>query len=313
MLAVTMPRWYYVVRNLPVRALTLALIWLVRVLPERAAYALGAGLAWLAWWLLPRWRRTAARNLELVCGERYDASERRRIGGRAARHLGWYVVEFIRMGSMPVERTLAMVTEVEGVEHLSGALTEGRGAIGLSMHYGNWDLCGAYLTHRIRTLHAVGKPQRDEFFSNLAFPWRARLGIVNIMSGKRMNSAVLRALKGNNVLGLVADQNGGTTGVFAPFAGIEASTVPGPAALALKFGCPLVVIYTRRLAPGKHRWVAKAPLDVSGLPTDHDEAMVELLTRINAAYVEVIREDPSQWLLGHKRFKTRPAGEPWLY
>lgn len=313
MLAVAKPQWFYVLRNLPLRVLANTLIWLVRILPERAAYGLGAGLAGLLWWLLPRWRQTAVRNLELVFGEDYDPLERLRIGHQAARHLGWYAIEFIRMGHVPVERTLAMISEVEGVGHVRSALEQGRGAMCLSMHYGNWDLCGAYLTQSIRTLHAVGKPQRDEFFSRLAFPWRAHLGIVNIMSGTRMNSAILRVLKDNNVLGLVADQNGGSTGVFAPFAGIPASTVPGPAALALKFGCPLVVCYTRRLAPGKHRWVAKPALDMAGLPADHDEAMVEVLTRINNAYVEVIREDPSQWLLGHKRFKTRPAGEPWLY
>lgn len=307
------PQWVYDLRNLPLRALTLALIWLIRVLPERAAYVLGAGLAGLSWWLLPRWRKTSLRNLELVLGDELSSAERRRIARQSARHLGCYAIEFTRMGHVPVERTLSMITEVEGAEHLRGALEKGRGAICLSMHYGNWDLCGTYVTQNIRPIHAVGKPQRDEFFSNLAFPWRAHLGIMNIMSGNRMNSAILRALKDNNVLGLVADQNGGSTGIFAPFAGIPASTVPGPAALALKFGCPLVLCYTRRLAPGKHRWIAKPPLDMSGLPADHDEAMVEVLTRINNAYLEVIREDPSQWLLGHKRFKTRPAGEPWLY
>jgi KDO2-lipid IV(A) lauroyltransferase len=313
MLVVARLRWLYALRNLPLRLFAYILIGLVRVLPERGAYAFGGGLGRLIWTLFPRWRGTAMRNLELLFGDELSAAQRAAIGRESASHIGWYVAEFIRMGYVPVEQGLAMVTEVDGAEHLHRALEDGHGVIGLAMHYGNWDLSGAYLTSRIRQLYAVGKPQQDEFFTRIAFPWRARYGIRNIMSGNRLNSAILRALKENCVLGLLADQNGGTTGIFAPFAGKLASTVPGPAALALKTGAPLLVIYTYRLAPGRHKLVIKPPLDTSGLPPGKDEAMVELLGRINAAYVEVIRTDPAQWLLGHKRWKTRPSGEAWLY
>jgi len=311
MLAV--PQWVYTLRNLPLRAAALLLIGIVRLLPANAAYGFGAGLAAFIWRLNPQWRHTAARNLELIFGERYTPAERLAIGLKAARNLGWYVIEFVRMGTRPVDEGLAMVVETEGIEHMEEALKAGRGAIGLAMHYGNWDLSGAYVTAHIRQLYAVGKPQSDEFFTRLAFPWRAKYGIKNIFSGKRLNSALLRALKENCVLGLLADQNGGTTGTFARFAGIPASTVAGPAALALKFDCPLLIVHTRRLAPGRHRFIIRPPLDTSGLPADREAAQVELLERINQAYVDVISEDPSQWLLGHKRFKTRPAGEDWLY
>ena len=311
--AVTMPQWFYTLRNLPVRLLALALIGLVRILPASAAYALGSGLSSLAWRLFKRWRSTADQNLQFLFDGQLTHQERAQIGRESARHLGWYIIEFMRMGFVPIEQGLAMVTEVEGEAHLAEALRLEKGVIGLAMHYGNWDLSGAYLTQKIRQLYAVGKPQQDEFFTNIAFPWRARYGIKNIMSGNRLNSAILRALRENCILGLLSDQNGGSTGIFAPFAGIPASTVPGPAALAIKTGAPLLVIYTYRLGPGRHRLVIKPPLDTSNLPADKETAMVELLTRINAAYVDVIREDPSQWLLGHKRWKTRPAGEAWLY
>ncbi len=285
----------------------------MRLLPVRAAYGLGRGLALAAWRAMPRWRKTASRNLELMFGDRYTPEERLAIGRVSAIHLGYYVIELIQMGIHSKEDGLAMVVETEGVEHYRAALEQGHGVIGLAMHYGNWDLSGAYLQNTVRTLYAVGKPQRDEFFTNLVFPWRAKYGMQNIFSGKRANSAILRALKDNCILGLLADQNGGSTGTFAPLAGIPASTVPGPAGLALKTGAALIVTYTKRLGPGRHRFVAKAPLDVSGLPEDKDAALVELLGRINQAYWEVLAEDPVQWLWGHKRFKTRPAGEAWLY
>jgi Kdo2-lipid IVA lauroyltransferase/acyltransferase len=308
-----MPQWVYNLRNLPSHLLIKVLILLVRVLPAPAAYAMGRGLTLFAWHTMPRWRHTATRNLELMFGERYSPEQRLAIGRESAISLGYYSIELIQMGIHPKEDGLAMVVEAEGLEHYHAALEQGRGVIGLAMHCGNWDLSGAYLHNNVRTLYAVGKEQRDDFFTKLLFPWRAKYGMHNIFSGKHGSSAILRALKSNCILGLLADQNGGSTGTFAPLAGRLASTVPGPAALALKTGAALIVTYTRRLGPGRHRFVAKAPLDVSGLPEDKQAAQVELLGRINQAYWDVLAEDPTQWLWGHKRFKTRPPGEPWLY
>jgi len=307
------PRWAIALRNTPLHLLARVVIALVRLLPEKAGYSVGRCLALTGWWCFPRWRRTASRNLELFFGGALSASERRSIGRQAAIHLGHYCIEFFRMGFLPVEKALAMVVEEEGMDHLRTALKLGRGAVALGMHYGNWDLSGAYLTSRGCPVHAVGKEQRDEFFTRLAFPTRARFGMRNIYTGDKVNSAVLRALKQNAVLGLLADQNGGSTGTFAPFCGIPASTVAGPAALALKTGAPIMLVHTRRIAPGRHRLVVKPPLDMSGLPQEKGEAVTALLARVNAAYEQVIREDPTQWLWGHKRWKTRPPGEPPLY
>ncbi|MCH7471709.1 lysophospholipid acyltransferase family protein [bacterium] len=322
----TFPRWYYGLRNAPLHGITHLIIWLVRILPERAAFAMGKGLALLVWRLMPRWRRTARRNLEIFFGGKLSFADRTRIGREAAVNLSYHVIEFIRMGYIPVEDALDMVVETEGIEHYQAALKEGRGVIGLGMHYGNWELSGAYMASRMLpalggySLYAVGKEQRDAFFDRCTFPWRARYDIKNIYAGDKVASTILRALKQNALLGLLADQNGGKNGTFAPFAGTMASTVAGPAALALKTGAPLLLTFCRRISPGKLQFIVKPPLDTSNTPgydpttrRFNKEAVVEVLSRINEAYEGVIRDDPTQWLWGHKRWKTRPPGEEGIY
>ena len=312
-------------RNVLVHGLTYAVLGLVRVLPERATYRVGQVLALAAWGYLPSWRHNADVNLRLFFRGEPLASpdarrERSRIGRLSIIHLGWQVIEFARMGFMPKEKALEMVVEAEGLEHYREALAQGRGVIALAMHYGNWEMSGAYLVAQSLPIYAVGKKLRDSFFTDLAFPRRARYGIRNIFSDDKLNSAVLRTLHENNVLGLLADQNGGSTGTFAPFCGTTASCVQGPAVLALKYGSPLLLTYCKRMAPGRLRMVVKPPLNMSGI-AGHDpqtgkftpEAVVEALTRINTAYEAVIREDPPQWLWGHARWKTRPPGEAKLY
>jgi KDO2-lipid IV(A) lauroyltransferase len=308
-----MKHWYYNLRNIPLRAFASTIIWLVKILPENAAYGFGRCLALMFYHLHRRWRCTSLRNLELLFKDELDARQRLRIFRESAIHLGYGAIEFIRMGSRPVEEGLAMVVETEGLHHLEEAKAKGNGVIALSMHYGSWELAGSYLASKVGTLHAVFKEQRDQFFTDLTFPWRERYGIKLIMAGDKANSAILRALNSGDILGLIADQNGGKVGTFAPFAGIPASTVLGPAALGLKSGAPLILAFCRRLAPGKHKLIVKPPLDMSNLPEDKQEARVEILCRMNKLFEEVLREDPSQWLLGHKRWKTRPPGEPWLY
>ena len=316
---------FLIVRRLG-HGLTRVVILLVRILPERAGYALSAGLGGTAFALMPRWQQTAQRNMQIFYrGEQLsaDTPEARRqrlaIGKAAARGLGWHVAEFIRMGHLPVERSLAMVVETEGVEHLRDGLAQGKGLIVVGMHYGNWEMPGEYLAQHFPPTYAVGKEQADEFFTKIAFPWRAKYGVRNIMAGNKANSAILRALKEGAILGLLSDQNGGRMGIFAPFAGTLASTVAGPAVLGLRTGAPLVLVYCRRLAPGRLKIVC-APISKDGIEgfdpetgRATPEATAEMLTRVNAAIEGVIREDPTQWLWGHKRWRTRPEGESPLY
>jgi KDO2-lipid IV(A) lauroyltransferase len=307
---VKLPPWLYRVRNAPLHLLTLLLLGMVRVLPLRTSLAVGQALAGAAWALMPRWRRTARRNLELL---HQSLPAWARPTPEELDELGCEVIEFMHMGLAPPETALRMVVGSSGDEHLRAALEQGKGAIAIGLHFGNWELSGAYISRYIAPLNAVGKEQRDHFFTRFAFAWRVKYGIKGIVTGKQATSILLRTLKENGVLGLISDQNGGKAGLFAPFCGIMASCAPGAAALALKTGAPALAVYAERLAPGQLRWGCTPPVDTSGLPSDPAAAQVEMQTRVNALVESVVRRDPSQWLLGHKRWRTRPPGEPDLY
>jgi Kdo2-lipid IVA lauroyltransferase/acyltransferase len=305
-------------RNIPLHWVVSLLICIVRRLPEQRAMRLGRLLGMLGWRIAWTWRKTALRNIQLFYmhtpePQRPTPAEMRRIGSEAAINLGYYVIELIRLGTVPLEECLAMVVETEGLEHVHAALAQGSGLIALGIHYGSWDTAGSYLSTHIKTLHATSKPQRDSFFTRLVSSWRERSNVRLINPLEKFNSVTLRVLKDNEILGLIADINGGQRGIFVPFCGIPASTVAGPAALALKTGAPMILMYCRRLSPGRLRFIAKPPVDMTGLPTDRRAALLEVATRVNAAYEACIREDPTQWLWGHKRWKTRPPGEPGLY
>jgi KDO2-lipid IV(A) lauroyltransferase len=323
---VAVPRPVFQLQRSLLHGLTYAVIGLVRILPERAGYAIGRWVALLGWRFMPRWRRTSDINLRIfykdspLGADTPEAQrERLKIGRAAAINLGYHGIEFMRMGFLPLEHALAMIVESQGEDGLRESLALGRGVVIVGMHYGNWEIAAAKLC-TIHQLHAVGKDQRDSFFTKLAFPWRARFGVRNIMASDKVNSAILRALKNGDMLGLVADQNGGRKGTFVNFAGTLASTVLGPAALAMRHDAQLHMVHTERLAPGRLHFILSPRIEVHDIEGYNpetgrytDAALVECLERINAMYERILRRDPTQWLWGHPRWKTRPPGEPPLY
>ena len=250
------------------------------------------------------------RNLELAFGAELSRRERCALARKCTRELATAALEFIYFTHWTPDRVRSLVKEAEGWELLEQALAQGKGVLGLAMHFGNWELSGAYLALSGVPLAAVGKEQRDDFFTQLAFPMRGRLGMENIASG-REGVAILRALRENKVLGLLADQNGGRDGTFVPFFGLPASTVRGPAVLHLRFGSPLLLVVAKRLKPFEFKLIVR-PVDckVDGGGVDAERTV---LTAMNRAYEQMIREAPEQWLWIHRRWKTRPPGEPPLY
>jgi KDO2-lipid IV(A) lauroyltransferase len=119
---------------------------------------------------------------------------------------------------------------------------------------------------------------------------------------------VLEALRRGGLVGILLDQNAARReGVFVPFFGHAASTSRSLALLALRTGAPVLPIFIRREAPGRHRVVIEPALR---RPTvnDPEQAIVELTTRCTEAIECAIRTSPEQWLWSHNRWRTRPPG-----
>jgi hypothetical protein len=117
----------------------------------------------------------------------------------------------------------------------------------------------------------------------------------------------MRALRANECLAILADQDAGTSGLFVDFFGVPASTPRGPAEFVVRTGAPLVTGVLRRLPGGEYAGDSLPPLmpPASG---DH-EADVRTVTEFHARALENwVRRWPEQWMWTHRRWKTRPPG-----
>ena len=255
---------------------------------------------------LRRRRRLALDNLARA----YPAlplRERARLARRASQHLGMTLVELARVLARPLDATLERI-RLEGLEHLRAAMDAHGRALMLTAHLGNWELLAA--AHRLTgfPLSIVVRPLDAPWLDAIAERLRRSTG-VELIAKRGALRPVLEALRRGRMIGILMDQNAARReGVFVDFFGRPASTSRSIALLALRTRTPVVPVFARRDAGGRHTVVFHPAL---ALPAQNgaEAAIVELTARCTTAIERAIREAPEQWLWSHDRWRTRPPGE----
>ncbi len=118
----------------------------------------------------------------------------------------------------------------------------------------------------------------------------------------------LRALRSNELLGILLDQNAGEDGVFVDFFGHLASTAPGAAAFALKTGAAVLPTFGRRDSDNRHTVEVGEPVPLVNTG-QRDRDILENTARYTKIIEDRVRANPEQWFWLHKRWKARPPGE----
>jgi len=287
-----------------------ALIWLMAgffgKMPRNMNQFLARGLGWMLYFLAFRRRRLALENLEMAFGDEKDRQQLRKIARSSFQYLVANVTEFFQFPFLTWDSASPYVS-IEGEEFLKEALDEGRGVLALSGHFGNWDFLNAIVVLKGYDLAHVSKIPRSEAVSRFWLKYREDVGI-KVFSGRGTMKQSLRHLKNNGILGMITDQNARRIeGVFVPFFGRQACTLPSLALLARRTGAPVLPVYSYRTGKG-HHVVFEKPFSYN--PTaDLDGDLLER-TRMYTEWTEkVVRLHPEQWIWLHNRWKTRPSNE----
>ncbi|MDP8975754.1 MAG: phosphatidylinositol mannoside acyltransferase [Actinomycetota bacterium] len=265
----------------------------VRALPGRVTAAAERPLGAALTMALPARRRLVASHLRRVHGPGLVGAELQAEVRRAFESYVRYWIESFRLPALPRAEIRARMW-AQGLEHLDAALARGRGAILALPHLGGWDFGGAWLATQGHPLTVVVEPVQPpgllEWFTAL----RSEVGLTVVPLGPDAGSEVLRALRANRAVALLADRHVGGSGVEVEFFG-ERTTLPaGPVTLALRAGAavlPTAVYFEGRYG---HMGLIRPPLvlDRSG-SLRHDVAR---LTSELAHELEVlIRRAPDQW------------------
>lgn len=254
---------------------------------------------------IPRLRRVACRNLSMALPE---AAPDTIIEG-VFRSIARTIVAFAKLPSIRKESVEGWI-RCEGGEYFDEALRRGRGVLFATAHLGNWEL-SAYAHALLRApMNVVVRPLDNPLIDRLVERRRALSGNTPILK-KDFARAILKALAANQAVGILIDQNAAPdaagSSVFVDFFGLRASASTGFAKLAAHSGAAVIPGFAL-WSEEERRYILRfyPPLPMSGDPARDTQALQSKLE-------EVIRAHPDQWLWIHRRWKTRPAGEPSLY
>jgi len=188
---------------------------------------------------------------------------------------------------------------------LDEALAEGKGAIVISGHVGNWEILGQAIAAAGYPIATVAKPAYDPRVTRWLHEWRSRHGLKIVWRGQNSGKAILRALRTNNLMAFLIDQDTKTAGEYVPFFGRPAFTPTTPAALALRTGAPVIFCWHHRRGKRHRITIERVLFERSG---NQQRDIVALTTLLTARLEEVIRAVPEQWVWMHRRWRVRSDG-----
>ena len=287
--------------------LGLGLLWLVVQLPYRVLLLLGRALGALMYRFARSRRHVAGRNLEL-CFPQLSIRERERLLRENFASTGIAFFEMAMSWWWPKAR-LQRLAHVEGLEHLQQAQAEGQGVILMALHFTTLEI-GAALLGQHHTIDGMYREHKNPVFDFVQRRGRERHNDDATAIEREDVRAMLKVLRAGRAIWYAPDQDyGRKQSLFVPLFGVQAATVTATTKFA-RLGRARVLPYTQeRLADGSgYRLVIHPPL--ADFPGESEEADCR---RINAWIEEAVGQCPEQYLWAHRRFKTRPEGEPKLY
>lgn len=278
-------------------------------LPVRWRLQLGALTGWFARRIARRRMRIVLRNLELC----FPNMTHRQRAQMAAQHMRALVQTFLDRGVFwfGAPEKIRQLVSVSGQSRIDEMLARHGALMLLAPHFIGLDAAATRLTLDGPAGATIYTPQRDPHIDALVRAGRARFNRVHLVNRKEGIRPLIRHIQNRIPIYYLPDMDFGRQGaVFVPFFGIPASTQTATAQLARKFNMPVLpVLCFWNPTTGHYHVEVREPL--KDFPGQDD--LTDATARLNLHIASWVRECPSQYYWVHRRFKTRPLGEPKLY
>jgi KDO2-lipid IV(A) lauroyltransferase len=279
-------------------------MWLSHFLPLPILGRIGEAVGSLMYYAIPKRRRIALINLRLCMPE---LTEKERVA-IARRHFQTYsrsILERALIWWLPIPRVHELI-QIEGA--VPRALMEDGPTIVFCPHFVCLDVAG--VASRVVPLSTMYAQQKNKAFDDLLRYGRERYGPVRLFTREQGIKPILRALREGLPYFMLPDMDFGEKDAeFVPFFGVEAATLTAMGRIAAATGAKVIPVVATFLPNYKGYKVTFYPPFEDYPGTD----MLEAARRMNAFIEDRVREMPAEYLWTHKRFKTRPPGEPSLY
>lgn len=297
------------------RELEFAAAWpfikILGILPRPLSRGLAIAIAQAVYLLHFKLRSVGMRNLEMVFPEK-SLAERRRILRGVFTSLGRQLSELCQFPKYTKENVDEVVV-YDGLENYEQAYARRKGVLFVTAHFGGWELSAFVHSLHGHPVNIVMRPMDNEYLDRMLQKQRTMHGN-KVVPKDDFVRGLLAAMKCGETVGILMDTNmTPPQGVFVDFFGIPACTASGLARIALRTDAAVVpgfTIWDESLRKYRLRFDPALELIRTGNLESDIVANTQMFTKVIEDYV---RKYPDQWLWVHRRWKTRPDGQPPLY
>lgn len=285
--------------------LGLGVLWTLSRLPFGLQMRLGSLLGMAMYYLARRRRHITQCNIAL-CFPELDSEAQQALVRKIFHSAGISLME-TGLAWWGKDSMLSKRVEIEGLEHLQQATAQGKGVLLLGAHFTSLEISGRLLS-QFHPCAAMYRKHDNPLFE--AIIKHSRETHLDKIISRRDMRGMVRALREGTVVWYATDQDfGPRNSVFAPFFGLQTASLVMTSKLARLSGAPVVPFFSQRLDDDSGYKLILLPA-LTNFPSGDDVADA---ARINAIIEKQVRKIPDQYLWLHRRFKTRPEGEPGLY
>lgn len=211
------------------------------------------------------------------------------------------LVEILSLPSM-TEKDFLSYVYCDNLEQINEVRKQGNGLILMTAHFGNWEYSAIAMGILLNyPLMVVVKGQRNTLVDDWMNRYRARFGNRPVHLGVAIKQ-IFREIEDKGIVAIVGDQRGPSDGLTVKFFGRDTKVYPGPAALALKSGAPILMGFMTRRPEGGYRFHMN-PISKDNLPENRDEQIKELTQRHIKMLETQLTKYPDHWLWMHNIWK----------
>lgn len=269
------------------------------LLPASVARFIGKILGELTWIVVPKKRKQMAiHNIERCLKVSTDKAEQ--IAKKSWTRFGPMIMEVLRF--KVICKNIDKYVTIKGEENIKKAMSYENGGVIATAHSGNWEIIGAALTHKGMKIAGVAQHQRNEGVNNFINYCRAFTGMH--ITDKLDIKEMMKMLGQKYFIGLIMDQDGGSTGIIMPFLGYEASCVQGPAVMSRFKSAPILPAFITedKKRPGHHILTVLEPV-FTAKTKDKQKDIYDMMASLASLVEQHIRDYPEEWFWLHDRWK----------
>ena len=242
-----------------------------------------------------RHRNIIQKNMSVILKCSHDDPAVRQAARRVFENYGLYLVDYVQMN----RARKYLLPEEQGIQHVQQALDNGRGAILITPHLGNWELGAFMFAMRGCPIHALSMKDSETEVQDFRDRMRSTLAVRTVHIDPDNYTTVLRLvnlLKQNQVIAMLGDRWEGGKKVEVTFFGKKVYFPAGAPALALAAQAPIIPVFTVARPGGRYLAWAEKPIEVRRIPGKNtSELIAEKTQEIALAFESSIARYPDQW------------------